>query len=96
MFTNFEVVDLSPAITSVSPTQAVAGTSVTITGRNFSGAAGRLSVWFGTNQAQAMPTDDAQSPKSEVSGLKSGSGVGWGRCPAGLGKVCSVRHPCLT
>ena len=96
LFTNFEVVDLSPAITSVSPTQAVAGTSVTITGRNFSGAAGRLSLWFGTNQAQAMPTDDAQSPKSEVSGPKSGSGLGWGRCRAGLGKVCSVRHLCLT
>lgn len=58
-FTNFEVVDLSPAVTSVSPTQNVAGTSVTITGRNFSGAASRLSVWFGTNQVPATPTDDA-------------------------------------
>src|ERR1035437_8429925 len=59
LFTNFEVVDLSPAITSVSPTQAVAGTSVTIIGRNFSGAAGRLSVWFGSNQVPATVTDDA-------------------------------------
>jgi hypothetical protein len=59
LFTNFEVVDLSPAVTNVSPTQAVAGTSVTISGRNYSGAAGRLSVWFGTNQVPATVVDDA-------------------------------------
>jgi hypothetical protein len=59
LFTNFEMVDLSPAITSVSPTQAVAGISVTITGRNFAGAAGGLSVWFGTNQVPATVTDGA-------------------------------------
>jgi len=58
-FTNFEVVDLTPAITALSPTQAVAGTSVAITGYNFSGAAGRLSVWFGTNKVQATASDDA-------------------------------------
>jgi hypothetical protein len=57
-FTNFEVVDLTPTVTNVSPTQAVAGTSVTLAGRNFSGAAGRLSVWFGTNQLPASPADD--------------------------------------
>jgi len=57
-FTNFEVVDLSPTVTSVSPTQGPAGTSVTITGQNFSGAAGRLSVWFGTNQVPASASDD--------------------------------------
>jgi hypothetical protein len=58
-FTNFEVVDLTPAVTNVSPTQGAAGNSVTISGRNFSGAAGRLNVLFGTNQVPAMPTDDA-------------------------------------
>jgi hypothetical protein len=58
-FTNFEVVDLSPALTNVSPNQAAAGTSVTISGLNFSGAAGRLTVWFGTNQVPATFTDDA-------------------------------------
>ncbi len=58
-FTNFEVVDLTPAVTNVSPTQGAAGTSVTISGRNFSGAADRLSVWFGTNQLAATPIDDA-------------------------------------
>ena len=59
LFTNFEVVDLSPAVTNVSPAQAAAGASVTISGRNYSGAAGRLSVWFGTNQVPATLTDDA-------------------------------------
>jgi IPT/TIG domain len=58
-YTNFEVVDLTPAVTNVSPTQGAAGTSVTVSGGNFSGAAGRLSVWFGTNQVSATPTDDA-------------------------------------
>jgi hypothetical protein len=32
---------------------------VTITGRNYSGAAGQLSVWFGTNQVPATVIDDA-------------------------------------
>jgi hypothetical protein len=59
LFTNFEVVDLSPAVTNVSPTQAGAGASVTISGCNYSGAAGRLSVWFGSNQVLATVTDDA-------------------------------------
>jgi hypothetical protein len=59
LFTNFEVVDLSPAVTNVSPAQATAGTSVTISGRNYSGAAGRLSVWFGSNQVPATVLDDA-------------------------------------
>lgn len=58
LFTNFEVVDLSPAVTNVTPNQAATGTSVTISGRNYSGAAGRLSVWFGTNQVPATITDD--------------------------------------
>ena len=59
LFTNFEVVDLSPAVTNVSPGQAAVGASVTISGRNYSGAAGRLSVWFGTNQVPATLIDDA-------------------------------------
>jgi hypothetical protein len=59
LFTNFEVVDLSPAVTNVSQTQAGAGSSITISGRNYSGAAGRLSVWFGSNQVPATITDDA-------------------------------------
>jgi len=59
LFTNFEVVDLSPAMTNVCPSQAGAGASVTISGFNFSGAAGGLSVWFGTNRVPASVADDA-------------------------------------
>jgi hypothetical protein len=88
LFTNFEVVDLSPAITSVSPTQAAAGTSVTITGRNFSGAAGRLSVWFGTNQSQATPTDDAHV----AAPAPSGSGTVDLRVQSGIGNANSAAN----
>lgn len=58
-YTNFEMVDLTPAIAAISPTQGLAGTSVAITGYNFSGAAGRLSVLFGTNQVTPTINDDA-------------------------------------
>jgi len=58
LFTNFEVVDLTPVVTNVSPSQAVAGTSVTVSGRNCSGAAGHLSVWLGSNQVPATIIDD--------------------------------------
>jgi len=82
-FTNFEVVDLSPAVAALSPTQGVAGTSVTITGRNFSGAAGRLSVWFGSNQVAATVTDDAH-----ITALApSGSGTVDVRVQSGFGNA---------
>ncbi len=53
-FADFEVVDLTPVVSGVSPNQGPAGTSVTITGLNCSGAVGRLSVWFGSNQSAAV------------------------------------------
>src|SRR5260370_1475534 len=52
-FTNFEMVDLSPAVTALSPTQGVAGTSETITRRNFSRPARRLTLSFGSNHVPA-------------------------------------------
>ena len=81
LFTNFEVVDLSPAITRLSATQGIAGTSLTITGRNFSGAAGRLSVWFGTNQVPVTPTSDTNvtviaPPGSGTVDVRVQSGIG--------------------
>jgi hypothetical protein len=80
-FTNFEVVDLTTAVTNVSPTQGAAGTSLTISGRNFSGAAGRLSVWFGTNQVSATFSDDAHvtavaPPGSGTVDVRVQSGIG--------------------
>jgi len=51
--TNFDVVNLTPAVTNLSHSSGAAGTPLTINGYNFSGAAGHLSVFFGTNVASA-------------------------------------------
>ncbi|MBS0261857.1 MAG: IPT/TIG domain-containing protein [Planctomycetes bacterium] len=51
---NFEVVDLRPIVTGLSATSGAAGTTITITGQNFSGAAGHLSVLFGTTPATTV------------------------------------------
>ena len=48
---NFDVVNLTPAVTNLSQSAGAAGTALTINGYNFSGAAGHLSVFFGTNTA---------------------------------------------
>jgi hypothetical protein len=56
----FEVVDLTPIVTSLSTQGAAPGNSITITGQNFSGAAGRLSVFFGATPSPAVTfVDDA-------------------------------------
>jgi hypothetical protein len=49
----FEAVDLRPIVTDVSADSGAAtgGTSVTIVGQNFSGAAGQVQVFFGTAAA---------------------------------------------
>src|SRR5262249_41495606 len=54
--TDFEVVDLTPRVTGMSaPTgPAGGGTSVTVTGQNFSGAAGQLHVLFGGVDATSV------------------------------------------
>ena len=46
-FSDFEVVDLTPVVTGVSASSGTAGSTVTITGSDFSGAAGHLQVLFG-------------------------------------------------
>ena len=59
-FSDFEVVDLTPAVTGLSPRSGADGTQVAITGRNFSGAAGHLQVFFGGVAASAVTLlDDA-------------------------------------
>lgn len=57
-YSDFEVVDLTPAVTAVSPASGAAGTVVTITGRNFTGAAGHLQVLFGSTGASAVTVLD--------------------------------------
>lgn len=53
---SFEVVDLTPVVTGLSVVggSASGGTTVTITGKNFSGAAGQLHVFFGAVEATSV------------------------------------------
>ena len=57
-FSDFEVVDLTPAVTGLSAQGGPAGTSVTVVGRNFSGAAGNLQVFFGNTPAASVTVVD--------------------------------------
>ncbi len=57
-FSDFELVDLTPVVTGLSATRGPAGTAVTITGENFSGAAGHLQVLFGSTPATAVSVVD--------------------------------------
>ena len=50
---SFEVVNLTPAITNLSLSAGIPGTVLTISGDNFSGAAGHISVFFGSTAAAA-------------------------------------------
>jgi hypothetical protein len=48
---NFDVVNLTPVVTGLSASSGQAGSALIITGQNFSGAAGHLSVFFGSTAA---------------------------------------------
>jgi hypothetical protein len=51
---NFDVVNFSPAVTNLSASSGARGTALTITGYNFSGAAGHISVFFGNTNTPAL------------------------------------------
>jgi IPT/TIG domain len=55
---DFEVVDLTPAVTDLSAHAGAAGATVTVVGRNFSGAAGHLQVLFGNTPATGVTVVD--------------------------------------
>jgi hypothetical protein len=57
-FSDFEVVDLTPVVTGLSASTGSAGSTITVTGANFSGAAGRLQVLFGGNAATNVTVVD--------------------------------------
>ncbi|QEH31571.1 IPT/TIG domain protein [Aquisphaera giovannonii] len=57
-FSDFEVVDTTPVVTGLSASSGSAGATVTVTGLNFSGAAGRLSVLFGGVAATSVTVVD--------------------------------------
>ena len=50
-FGDFEVVSLAPSVTGISASSGSAGNTITISGANFSGAAGHLQVFFGNTPA---------------------------------------------
>jgi hypothetical protein len=54
----FEVVSLKPTITGLSATSGVAGSTMTIIGQNFSGAAGQLQVLFGSVASPSVSVVD--------------------------------------
>jgi hypothetical protein len=57
---DFEVVNLAPVVTGLSAGGGLPGTSITITGQNFSGAAGHLTVFFGSTASPSVTyVDDA-------------------------------------
>jgi hypothetical protein len=58
LFNNFEVVDLTPAVSDLSTHSGAAGSAVTVIGQNFSGAAGHLQVLFGTTAATSVTLVD--------------------------------------
>jgi hypothetical protein len=51
---DFQVVNLTPVVTGLSQGSAAAGTTITITGQNFSGSAGHLSVFFGSQASTSV------------------------------------------
>jgi hypothetical protein len=57
-YSDFELVDLTPVVTGLSASSGPAGTSVTVTGQNFSGAAGQLQVFFGATPATSVTVVD--------------------------------------
>ena len=57
-FSDFEVVNLTPAVTGLSTSSGAAGSTLTITGANFSGAAGHLQVFFGNTAASSVTVVD--------------------------------------
>jgi hypothetical protein len=51
---NFEVVDLTPRVTGLSVSSGAAGSTITVLGQNFSGAAGPLQALFGNAAASSV------------------------------------------
>lgn len=71
---NFDVVTLVPAVTNLSQSSGAAGTGLTIEGYNFSGAAGHISVFFGSTTS-SMPTVLSDSQISVVVPPASSNGL---------------------
>jgi hypothetical protein len=57
-FSDFEVVSLTPVVTGLSTSTGLAGETVTVSGQNFSGAAGHLQVLFGSTPGTLVKVID--------------------------------------
>src|SRR5271157_3983945 len=57
-YSDFEVVSLAPVVTGLSASSGSAGSTITVNGANFSGAAGHLQVFFGSTAATNVTVVD--------------------------------------
>src|SRR5438445_7805135 len=62
----------TPNITSVTPTTAIAGTQITITGTGFGASQGSGNVWLGSTYGVVVSWSDTQIVANVASGSKSG------------------------
>src|SRR5438093_806445 len=62
----------TPNITSVTPTTAIAGTQITITGTGFGASQGSGNVWLGSTYGVILSWSDTQIVANVASGSKSG------------------------
>jgi hypothetical protein len=51
---DFQVVNLTPVVSGLSASSGAPGSTITVNGQNFSGAAGHLSVFFGNTPASSV------------------------------------------
>ncbi|HZY90045.1 MAG TPA: Ig-like domain-containing protein, partial [Gemmataceae bacterium] len=72
-FSDFEVVDLTPSVSGLSAGSGAPGTTVTVTGANFSGAAGHLQVLFGNTPSPSVTFLDDGHLTAVVPALANGA-----------------------
>lgn len=60
-FNDFEMVDLTPVVAAVIPNHSASGSTITIRGLNFSGAAGQMSVLFGSTPSPSVTYIDDEN-----------------------------------
>jgi hypothetical protein len=74
--TDFQMVSMTPVVTSISPLTAAAGTTITINGVNFSGSANNLTVLFGSGTTfTASPQVTYVSDTQITAVVPAGSGT---------------------
>jgi len=84
---DFDVVNLAPVVSGLSAANGASGSALTIMGQNFSGAGGRLSVFFGGTAAGSVNVlNDTQISVA----VPSGSGTVDVRVQSGTNEVDSI------